>query len=52
MYEMLTGHPPFFSDEPSTTCQKIINWKKNLIIPNDIPISNSAKDLIKRLIND
>jgi serine/threonine kinase 38 len=24
MYEMLIGYPPFYSDEPATTCQKIL----------------------------
>jgi serine/threonine kinase 38 len=29
LFEMLVGYPPFFSDEPSITCQKIIHWKKS-----------------------
>ena len=24
LFEMLVGYPPFFSDEPSITCQKIL----------------------------
>jgi serine/threonine kinase 38 len=28
LFEMLVGYPPFFSDEPSITCQKIMHWKK------------------------
>lgn len=23
MYEMLVGYPPFYSDEPMTTCRKV-----------------------------
>jgi serine/threonine protein kinase len=26
LYEMMVGYPPFFSDDPSETCKKIINW--------------------------
>ena len=26
LYEMLIGYPPFFSDEPTETCKKILNW--------------------------
>ena len=25
MYEMLVGYPPFYSDEPMTTCRKVCN---------------------------
>jgi serine/threonine kinase 38 len=28
LYEMLVGYPPFFSENPSDTCQKIVSWKK------------------------
>jgi hypothetical protein len=24
MYEMLVGYPPFYSDDPITTCRKVI----------------------------
>lgn len=49
-FEMIVGYPPFFSDEPSTTCQKIIHWKKTFSIPSDANLSPSAADLILRLI--
>jgi len=26
LFEMLVGYPPFFSDDPTETCKKIINW--------------------------
>lgn len=35
LYEMLVGYPPFYSDEPTTTCKKILNWKKHLVIPEE-----------------
>lgn len=27
MYEMLVGYPPFYSDEPMTTCRKVMYFK-------------------------
>ncbi|CAM8924607.1 unnamed protein product [Rhodiola kirilowii] len=30
MYEMLVGYPPFYSDEPMSTCRKIVNWRAHL----------------------
>jgi len=47
---MIVGYPPFFADEPSVTCQKILHWKKTLAIPSDANLSPAATDLIKRLI--
>ncbi len=52
LYEMLVGYPPFFSDDPSVTCQKIVHWKKTLIVPGDANLSPAATDLIKRLVCD
>lgn len=52
LFEMLVGYPPFFSDDPSITCQKIIHWKKTLIIPSDANLSPAATALIKGLVND
>ena len=51
-YEMIVGYPPFFADEPSVTCQKILNWRKSLHIPREAGLSKEATDLIKRLICD
>jgi len=48
----MVGYPPFFADDPSGTCQKIIKWKKYLSIPKDANLSAAATDLIKRLICD
>jgi len=39
MFEMMVGYPPFFSDEPSITCQKILNWRKTFVIPDDAHLS-------------
>ena len=28
VYEMLVGYTPFYSDQPSCICEKILNWRK------------------------
>ena len=45
-YEMLIGFPPFFSDSPQITCQKIKNFEQYLFIPKERNISLEAKKLI------
>ena len=52
MYEMLVGYPPFYSDEPMTTCRKIVHWRHHLRFPNEVPLSQDARDLIERLLCD
>jgi serine/threonine kinase 38 len=49
---MLVGYPPFFSDEPSITCQKILHWRKTFVIPPEANLSPAATDILKRLISD
>jgi serine/threonine kinase 38 len=49
---MLVGYPPFFSDDPSVTCQKILHWRKTLVIPPEANLSPASIDLIKKLITD
>ena len=46
------GYPPFYSDDPLTTCRKIVNWRMFLKFPEEISISPAAKDLIQRLMCD
>ncbi|KAF9605674.1 hypothetical protein IFM89_018017 [Coptis chinensis] len=50
MYEMLVGYPPFYSDEPMSTCRKIVNWRTHLKFPEEAKLSPEAKDLICRLL--
>lgn len=50
LFEMLVGYPPFFSDEPSITCQKILHWKKTFVIPPEANLSPAATDILKRMI--
>jgi len=52
MFEMIFGYPPFFADDPSQTCTKIVRWKDFLDFPDDIKLSENAVDLIKRLLCD
>ncbi|KAM7521725.1 hypothetical protein LguiA_011627 [Lonicera macranthoides] len=50
MYEMLVGYPPFYSDDPMSTCRKIVNWKTHLKFPEEAELSSEAKDLISKLL--
>ncbi|KAA3485394.1 serine/threonine-protein kinase tricorner-like [Gossypium australe] len=50
MYEMLVGYPPFYSDEPMSTCRKIVHWRTHLKFPEEAKLSPEAKDLISKLL--
>ncbi|XP_073051040.1 uncharacterized protein [Primulina eburnea] len=50
MFEMLVGYPPFYSDDPMTTCRKIVNWRTHLKFPEEAKLSSEAKDLISKLL--
>ena len=50
MYEMLVGYPPFYSEEPMSTCRKIVHWRQYLRFPPEARISAEARDLIVRLL--
>jgi len=52
MYEMLVGYPPFYSDEPMTTCRKIVHWRHHLRFPAEVTLGAEARDLIERLLCD
>lgn len=52
LFEMLVGYPPFFSDEPSITCQKILQWKRTFVIPPEANLSPAAVDILRKLIAD
>ncbi|CAL5442823.1 unnamed protein product [Camellia sinensis] len=52
MYEMLVGYPPFYSDDPITTCRKIVHWRNHLKFPEEARLTPEAKDLICRLLCD
>ncbi|KAH0661108.1 hypothetical protein KY290_027075 [Solanum tuberosum] len=50
MYEMLIGYPPFYSDDPMSTCRKIVNWKNHLKFPEEVKLSREAKDITSKLL--
>jgi serine/threonine protein kinase len=52
LFEMLSGYPPFYSEDANITCKKIMEFKTPFSIPEDVKISQTASDLIKRLICD
>jgi len=52
MYECLVGYPPFYAEDPMSTCRKIVNWKKTLVFPVEAKLSPDAIDLIQSLICD
>ncbi|KAL6974568.1 non-specific serine,threonine protein kinase [Sarracenia purpurea var. burkii] len=52
MYEMLVGYPPFYSDDPITTCRKIVHWRTHLKFPDEARLTPAAKDLICSLLCD
>ncbi|CAK56318.1 unnamed protein product (macronuclear) [Paramecium tetraurelia] len=52
LYEMLIGYPPFYTDDPSSTCQKIIRFQQCFTFPEEPKISQLAKDLISKLVCD
>jgi len=52
MYECLVGYPPFYAEDPMSTCRKIVNWRKTLVFPDEARLSNDSRDLITKLIND
>ena len=51
-FEMLVGYAPFCSKETTEVCYKVLNWKDFLNIPKKVKISEEAKDLIYKLINN
>lgn len=50
MFEMLVGYPPFYSEDPMSTCRKIVNWRSHLKFPEEASLSLEAKDLISKLL--
>ncbi len=50
LFEMLVGYPPFYSEKQEIVCQKILYWRKTLVIPPEANLSPAATDLIKRFM--
>merc|ERR1712045_674894 len=49
MFEMLIGYPPFCSETPQETYNKIMNWRRTLEFPTEVPLSKNSKRTIKKL---
>ncbi|CAF2309459.1 unnamed protein product, partial [Brassica napus] len=43
-------YPPFYADDPMSTCRKIVNWKAHLKFPDEARLSREAKDLVGKLL--
>ena len=43
---------PFFAENPSATCKKVMDWKNTFFIPKEADLSPEATDLLRRLIRD
>lgn len=52
MYECLVGYPPFYAEDPMSTCRKIVNWKRSLVFPDEAKLSPEAKEIIQLMITD
>jgi serine/threonine kinase 38 len=61
MFECLVGYPPFYAEDPISTCRKIVNWKHTLTFPDPKSMHNGrpapnlspeARDLIQRMVCD
>lgn len=50
MYECLVGYPPFYADDPLTTCRNIVNWENHLVFPPEANLSRNSEDMMKRLM--
>lgn len=49
LYEMLVGFPPFHAEEQRDTFRRIV--KSNVSFPDDLVISDAARELIEQLLN-
>lgn len=52
MFEMIVGYPPFYSEDPMSTCRKIVHWRNFVKFPDQPVVADVAKDFISRLLCD
>ncbi|KII67900.1 Rho-associated protein kinase let-502 [Thelohanellus kitauei] len=52
LYEFLIGDTPFYAESYIGTYMKILNYKTSLVFPDDIEVSDIAKDLIRRFLTE
>lgn len=51
LYELLYGETPFYADSLAATYNRIQHYSTELAFPDDVEVSDKAKDLIKRLLS-
>lgn len=52
LYEMLVGDTPFYADSLVGTYGKIMDHKNSLFFPDDVSMSDNAKNLICAFLCD
>ncbi|XP_044233126.1 rho-associated protein kinase 2-like isoform X2 [Thunnus albacares] len=52
IYELLVGETPFYAESLVGTYGKIMNYNNTLIFPDDVEMSQDAKDLICAFLTD
>ncbi|VDM38747.1 unnamed protein product [Toxocara canis] len=52
VYEMLVGETPFYADSLMGTYTRIRNHETELNFPDDVEMSDHAKDLIRKFLSD
>ena len=50
MFECLVGYPPFCSQTTHETYQKIMDWQRHLVFPDDVHLSRESEDLVRRYV--
>ncbi|KAG8834882.1 Serine/threonine-protein kinase [Serendipita sp. 399] len=50
MFECLVGYPPFCSENTHETYKKILDWRNNLIFPDDVHLSRESEAMIRGLL--
>ncbi|KAK5610259.1 Rho-associated protein kinase 2 [Crenichthys baileyi] len=52
LYELLVGETPFYAESLIGTYGKIMNYHNSLVFPDDMEMSQDAKDLISDFLTD
>lgn len=52
LYEMLYCEAPFYADSLATTYAKIMSDNREIKFPDDVEVSDNAKDLINQFLSD
>ncbi|GAB5358033.1 hypothetical protein AAMO2058_000423900 [Amorphochlora amoebiformis] len=52
MYECLVGYPPFYADDPLTTCRNIVNWQNHLVFPQEANLTRHSESMMRQLMTD